>query len=358
VAWLPDGSGLLFTAEDRGRQGLWRLRLGEHAPSQLVAGGTISAFALSRHARRIVFNGSTTCAPPGLFAIGIDDGEVRAIETLNRASMARLNLGAVREAAISGWGGETVQMWLTYPPNFDKKKRWPLLHLLHGGPHTAWLDMFHTRWNAQVFAAQGYVVASVNYHGSSGWGRRFLEADNGRYGEKELADIEAATDYLLQRGYIDRRRLFAAGGSYGGYLAAFMNGRTRRYRAYVAHAACFDWVSMMATDAYLHLKHELGAFAWDDATRVLRQSPHHYAKNFHTPTLITHGELDYRVPVAQALQHYATLKARGVPARLLIFPDENHWILKPQNARLWTREFLAWLRRHDARSRKRRRDER
>ena len=190
-------------------------------------------------------------------------------------------------------------------------------------------------------------MAGVNYHGSTGWGQQFIESNNGRYGEKELADIEAATDYLLQCGYVDRRRLFAAGGSYGGYLAAFMNGRTRRYRAYVAHAACFDWVSMMATDAYLHLKHELGAFVWDDAPRVLRQSPHHYAKSFHTPTLITHGELDYRVPVAQALQHYATLKAREVAARLLVFPDENHWILKPQNARLWTLEFLAWLRRHD-----------
>ena len=150
----------------------------------------------------------------------------------------------------------------------------------------------------------------------------------------------------MRQGYIDRTRLIATGGSYGGYMVAFMNGHTNRYRAYVCHAGCYDWVSMMATDGYQFFSKELGAFHWDDPPRVMRQSPHHYVKHAKTPTLVIHGELDYRVPATQALQYYNSLKAKGVESRLLYFPDENHWILKPQNSRLWYAEFFAWLAKH------------
>ena len=178
---------------------------------------------------------------------------------------------------------------------------------------------WHFRWNTQVFAGQGYVVAAVNYHGSSGFGQKWLETIAGRYGEKEFADVEAGTDWLLRQGYIDRTRLVATGGSYGGFMVAYMNGHTDRYRAYVCHAGCYDWVSMMATDGYHFFADELGAFHWDDPPRVMRQSPHHYVKRAKTPTLVIHGELDYRVPATQALQYYDTLKAkrRAGAARLL-----------------------------------------
>jgi dipeptidyl aminopeptidase/acylaminoacyl peptidase len=189
-------------------------------------------------------------------------------------------------------------------------------------------------------------VVGVNYHGSSGFGQRWLETITGDYGTREYADVEAATDFLLRQRYIDRARLVASGGSYGGYMVAYMNGHTDRYHAFVCHAGCYDWVSMMATDGYKFFAKELGAFPWDNPARVSRQSPHHYARRFATPTLVIHGELDYRVPATQALQYYHTLKARGIPARLLYFPDENHWILKPQNSRLWYREFFAWIRRY------------
>src|SRR4029077_16482089 len=145
------------------------------------------------------------------------------------------------------------------------------------------------------------------------------------------------------QGYVDPQRLTATGGSYGGYMVAYMNGHTDRYRAFVCHAGCYDWVSMMASDGYRFFAKELGAFHWDDEARVMRQSPHHYVKHAKTPTLVIHGELDYRVPATQALQYYNSLKAKDVPARLVYFPDENHWILKPQNSELWYREFFAWL---------------
>ena len=344
-AWAPDGASLFALIEDRGRQGIYRLGLGDPLPTLVARGGTVTGFALSRDGATIAFDRATLSHPPALFAIGGGRGE-RPIESLNRALLARVRLGATRELTVKGWGGDPIQVWVTYPPNFDPGKKWPLLHSIHGGPHAAHIDGWHFRWNAQVFAGYGYVVVGVNYHGSSGFGQRWLETITGDYGAREYADVEAATDFMLRQRYIDRDRLVATGGSYGGYMVAYMNGHTDRYRTFVCHAGCYDWVSMMATDAYPFFAKELGAFHWDNPARVLKQSPHHYARRFKTPTLVIHGELDYRVPATQALQYYDTLKARGIEARLVYFPDENHWILKPQNSRLWYGEFFGWIKRY------------
>jgi dipeptidyl aminopeptidase/acylaminoacyl peptidase len=344
--WTADSRALLFLCEDRGRVGLWQLALDAAAPKQLAPGGAIAGYARSADGSVLVYARASAAHPPALFAARGDGSGERPIETLNRALLARHALGEVREFAIKGWHGEPVQMFVTFPPNFDPKKKWPLMHSIHGGPYAAHLDGWHFRWNAHVFAGQGYIVPQVNYHGSSGFGQKFLETIGGRYGEKEFADTEAGTDFLLRQGYVDRTRLAATGGSYGGFMVAYMNGHTDRYKAYVCHAGCYDWVSMMATDGYRFFAKELGAFHWEDESRVLRQSPHHFVQRARTPTLVVHGELDYRVPATQALQYYNTLKAKDVAARLLYFPDENHWILKPQNSRLWYREFFAWLARY------------
>jgi dipeptidyl aminopeptidase/acylaminoacyl peptidase len=205
-----------------------------------------------------------------------------------------------------------------------------------------------------LFAAQGHVVAVVNYHGSSSFGYAFLDSITHRWGELELQDIEAATTEMLKRPYIDPTRVYATGGSYGGFMVAWMNGHiaggpgepTGRYAAYVCHAGCFDWTAMFADDAWAWHAKELGGWYWDDLARVNAQSPHAFAAQMNTPTLVIHGALDYRVPDAQGLAYYNTLKARGVDARLLWFPDENHWILKPRNSQLWYGEFFGWLAKH------------
>ncbi|HVO90233.1 MAG TPA: S9 family peptidase [Casimicrobiaceae bacterium] len=346
LEWTPDSRALLALIEDRGRIGLFRIGIDDEKVQPLVAGGAVSGFARSADGRVLVYARSGYAYPPALFAAQGDGSKERSIEALNRALLARHALGETREFTIKGWHGEPVQMFVTYPPDFDPRRRWPLMHSIHGGPHAAHHDGWHFRWNSQVFAGRGYVVPAVNYHGSSGFGQKFLETITARYGEKEFADVEAGTDFLLRQRYIDRTRLTATGGSYGGFMVAYMNGHTQRYRAYVCHAGCYDWVSMMATDGYRFFAKELGAYHWDDEPRVMRQSPHHYFKNARTPTLVVHGELDYRVPVTQAFQYYNSLKAKSVAARLLYFPDENHWILKPQNSRLWYGEFFAWLARY------------
>jgi dipeptidyl aminopeptidase/acylaminoacyl peptidase len=346
VRWSPDGAALLFTCEDRARVHLMRVELRGRALTRIAAGGTIGGYAQSRDGGVIAFDRATSAQPAGLFAIGGDGSGERSLESLNAAVMARHAFGETREFTVRGADGDAVQLWVTFPPGFDPAKKWPLMHSIHGGPHAAHHDGWHYRWNSHVFAGWGYVVAMVNYHGSSSFGQRFIESITGHYGKKEFADVEAATDFLLAKGFIDRNRLTATGGSYGGYMVAYMNGHTDRYRSYVCHAGCYDWVSMMATDGYRFFASELGAFHWNDEPRVMAQSPHHFVRRARTPTLVIHGELDYRVPATQALQYYNTLKAKGVEARLVYFPDENHWILKPQNSRLWYREFRAWLGRH------------
>jgi len=352
LQWEADGQAVLFTAEQKGRKHLWRFDLPDRRAEVVVAGGSVGAFdkiagTLVTLADSALHPGRMHAHLPGQAAQRM---EVFYDDVLARTESADLEEVWIRGgAAVEGGEPDAVQLWLAYPPGFDPKKKYPVLHVIHGGPHTAFGDVWHYRWNAQLMAAQGYVVAMVNYHGSSSFGYAFLDSITHRWGELELQDVEAATDWLLKKRWVDKRRIFATGGSYGGFMVAWMNGHVKpgRYAAYVCHAGCFDWVGMFADDAYTWHAKELGAWYWDDMARVHSQSPHAYAATMRTPTLVIHGALDYRVPDAQGLAYYNTLKALNVDARLLWFPDENHWILKPRNSKLWYAEYFGWLQRHD-----------
>jgi dipeptidyl aminopeptidase/acylaminoacyl peptidase len=347
LAWEADGQALLLFAEQRGRRHLWRFDLPDRRAEVAAEGGWVQAH--DKAAGTLVTLADSARHPPRLF-VHAPGAAPRRLDGFNDELFARLDLGRVEERWIEGAEGDRVQVWLTHPPGFEPAKdQAPLLHLVHGGPHTAFGDGWHFRWNAHVFAAAGHVVACVNYHGSSGFGYAFLDSISHRFGPLEQHDIDAATDALLKEPWADPKRVFASGGSYGGFMAAWLNGHDTagRYAAYVCHAGCFDWVGMFADDAYTGHARELGAWYWDDMGAIHAQSPHAAAGAMKTPTLVIHGALDYRVPDAQGLAYYNTLKARGVPARLVWFPDENHWVLKPRNSRLWYAEFLGWLARHD-----------
>ena len=332
-----------FHAEDQARTQVFRWKVGSSAPEVVVYGGTVADFDVAGDMVAAVRHAMSS--PPAVY-VAVPGEPERRIDRFNDGALDGVELGEVREIRFRGWNREEVQAWVIYPPGFDARRKWPLLHNIHGGPHSCWGDQFHFRWNNQVFAAQGYVVVCVNYHGSSSFGERYTRSIEQEFGKRELVDVEAATDFMLAEGYIDPERLVAAGGSYGGYMVAWMNAHTDRYQAYVCHAGCFDWVAMFGDDAYYWHAKELGAFYWANPARVEAQNPRARAKRMKTPTLVMHGLLDYRVPDAQGLSYYNTLKAKGVPARLVFFPDENHWILKPQNSRLWYREFFAWLARY------------
>ncbi|MBK6863017.1 MAG: S9 family peptidase [Ideonella sp.] len=366
LRWAEDGDAILFAAEDRGRCHLWRMGIASSEPAIALRGGWVQSFDVASGAEVIVVVADASDHPARVHALRGGEAEPLRLERFNDALLAPFRFRAAEEVTVMGANGDAVQMWLTVPPGFEagdaqgkaqgrgKGKTWPLLHAIHGGPHAASGDTFHYRWNNQLFAANGYVVAGVNYHGSSGFGHAFLDSITHRWGELELQDVEAATDWLLAQPWADAKRVFASGGSYGGYMVAWMNAHVPpgRYNAYICHAGCFDWTGMFADDAYTWHAQEFGAWYWEDRAKLDAQSPHAFAGTMRTPTLVIHGALDYRVPDAQGLAYYNTLQAKGVDARLLWFPDENHWVLKPRNSRQWHEEFFGWLARHDAAARR------
>ncbi len=348
LRWAADGASLLFAAEERGHRRLWQQALDGSAPVAVSADGWLQGFDVA--GGRCVFTADTAHHPAQLWSRQGASAWQR-LDRFNDDTLARVALGEVREVQFTGALGEPVQMWLTFPPGFNPRQKHPVNHVIHGGPFAAAGQMFSQRWNAHVLASAGHVVVQVNYHGSSGFGEAFRHSLIGRQGELELQDIEAATDWLVQQPWVDTDRIVATGGSYGGFLVAWMNGHVPawpegRYRAYVCHAGVFDRVATFSADSWPTRPLDLQARYWEDMPRVLAQSPHAFAAHMATPTLVIHGAQDYRVPDCNGLAYYNTLKALGVPARLLWFADENHWILKPQNARQWTREFLAWLDTH------------
>lgn len=264
----------------------------------------------------------------------------------NSQLVAEWDLGKVDNITYKGADNDDVQMWIVYPPKFDASKKWPLLMMIHGGPHNAITTDFHYRWNAHLFASKGYVVAIPNFHGSSGFGQKFTDSITGDMASKPFEDIMKATDYMEAKPFIDKTRTTAAGASYGGYMMAWINGHTDRYKAMICHAGVYNWHSMMASDFVRSRERPLGALPWGDQAKIDKQNPQRFAANFKTPTLVMHGENDYRVPITQGMEYYNTLRIKGVPTRFVYFPDENHWVLKPQNSRLWHREFFAWLEKH------------
>jgi dipeptidyl aminopeptidase/acylaminoacyl peptidase len=303
---------------------------------------TERAIVFAKDKRMGVYLRTTFDLPAAVFVHGPGMKPAK-IESFNDELVGQWKLGKVENRMIKGADDRDVQMWLVYPPDFDPKQKWPLVQMVHGGPHNGITSDFHFRWNPQLWAAQGWVVAIVNFHGSSGFGQEFTDSITGDYGSKPLTDILKATDWLEQQPWIDKDRMAAAGASYGGYMVAYMNGNTDRFKAYVCHAGVYNYAGQMASDLVRSRKRALGGFPWEDYPRSDKQSANRYAHNFKTPTLILHGEKDYRVPITHGFEYFNTLKMKGVPTRLVYFPDENHWVLKPQNSRLWHKEVFAWI---------------
>ncbi|MEO8104293.1 MAG: S9 family peptidase [Betaproteobacteria bacterium] len=369
LRWSSASDAVYFTAESRGRCHVWRRPLAADSPQLVWQGAWVQGYdvncgvAGARDADVLVTASDSIHHPVRIHAAVMGEAAAtgiaaRRIEQFNDALLAKVKFGHVEEVTVRGALNDEVQMWLVFPPDFKRDRKHPVLHVIHGGPYVAIGDNFSYRWNPHLLASKGHVVAMVNYHGSSGFGHAFRDSIMGRMGELELIDIEAGTDWLLKQPWVDRKRIYASGGSYGGFLVAWMNGHVApsRYRAYVCHAGVFDRAATWSADSYAQRHRDLHTTYWDDPAKVAAQSPITFAARMSTPTLITHGALDYRVPDHNGLAYYNTLKARGVPARLLWFADENHWVLKPANSRQWYGEVFAWLEEHQPhRDRKKRR---
>ena len=338
--WEFDGRGeLIFVAEDRGRQHLFRLTAGEQTPAHLAQGGTVSGPAVAPDGTVFLLHHDLT-SPPEVVRLG-EHGELVGITSFSRSGTTDLEWGAVEELLVPGADENPIQVLLIHPPGGGD--RLPLVHLIHGGPHGVFGDGWQWRWHAQSFAARGYLVAMVNFHGSSSFGQDFAMSIHGAWGDRPYRDIEAVTDHLIGAGLVDEDRMAIAGGSYGGYLVSFITGQTSRYACAVAHAAVTNLGGMYASDVTSGRARAYGAEIWDDRAAVERYSPSSHASGYATPTLVIASERDYRVPATQGLEFYGVLKAKGVPARLLYYPAENHWILSPQASLHWYDQVFSWL---------------
>jgi dipeptidyl aminopeptidase/acylaminoacyl peptidase len=344
ACWEFDGAGrIAFLAEDRARNKLWRIAATGGTPEELTSEGDVGNLLVV--AGTAWFTRQTQSQPTEVWTASPAGGKdsARPVTRFTAEAIKDVAFGEVQEFEFEGARGDSVQAWLLLPPGFDASRKWPLVHLIHGGPHGAFSDHFHPRWNAQLFAAQGYVVAEVNFHGSTSWGQEFAQCIQGLWGEYPMTDIERATDLLVGTGFVDEAKMAITGGSYGGYLVSWIGSHTKRYACIVNHAGVYNTQAQYASDITQGRHKAFGGEPWDGLDKIDRWNPSRFAHSLETPMMVVHGELDYRVPIDQGLECYNVLQGKGVPSRLVYFPDENHWVLKPRNSIFWYREVNAWL---------------
>jgi dipeptidyl aminopeptidase/acylaminoacyl peptidase len=340
-AWTIVGDTVVAVAEESGRQPLWRIPLAGGDPQRIGDRGTLSG-PVGLDDGRVVANFDSISAPPEL--VMVDESTITHLTTFTREALTHVDLPEIEEFHFEGGRGDRVQGWFVRPAGLEAPA--PVVHMIHGGPHGSFGDTWHWRWNTPVFCGGSRAAALVNFHGSTGFGQEFAECIRGEWGELPAADIEAATDHLVMTGLADPDRVAIAGGSYGGYLVAWLISQTDRYRCAIAHSAVTSLPGMYASDITSGREYSYGAEVWDDLGRVNRWSPAAHAAGYRTPTLVIHGERDYRVPVTQGLELYGVLQAKGVDSRLVYYPDENHWILSQANSIHWYGEVEAWLAAH------------
>jgi dipeptidyl aminopeptidase/acylaminoacyl peptidase len=344
VVWTPDARAVYSAVDDAGHQRIYRIDLASGRPTPVTRERSFSALELSSDGRTIVALRQGFTEPPTLVRVDPASGEVHKLSTFNDALFEKVAFGTYESVTYKGAGGQDIQMWVNYPPNFDRAKRWPVYLLLHGGPHSGVTDSFTFRWNAQVFSGWGYVTAWHNFHGSSGFGQAFADSINPDWASKPYEDTIAAARWLAAQPWVDPGRLSAGGGSYGGYLATLLLGREHPFQTLVAHAAVYNLYSMTGSDGGANQPRFGGYWEKERDALLRKMSPHFGARDFRTPTLVIHGALDYRVPDNHGLEVFHMLQQRGVKSRFVYYPNENHWILKPQNSLFWYQTTRDWLR--------------
>ncbi|WP_338590164.1 S9 family peptidase [Shewanella khirikhana] len=338
--WANDGKGFYASVDDAATRRIYHIdaKSGKHRAITKATSFGKPALA-GKHT--LIAGNDSFMFPTRLVAINTKSGDTTRLDSFNNELLASTDLGSYESVTYKGADGNDIQMWVHYPAGFDKSKKYPLFLLIHGGPHNAIGDSFSFRWNAQTFASWGYVTAWPNFHGSSGFGQDFADAINPDWRTKPLADIQAATRYFESQPWIDTERMVAGGASYGGYLTSVLLGTEHPFKALLIHAAVYNMYSQMSADFAVHGT-RFGGY-WENPEIYKSISPHYHADKFNTPTLVIHGQLDYRVPVGQGFELFRTLQTRGVESRMIYFPDENHWILKPNNSIYWYNQVKDWM---------------
>lgn len=346
ITWSPDSTRLFYTVEDRGRSTVETTAAAGGSSRVAITGASqISDVQFAPDGKTMIYAEQTGSRPSQLFRASSAGGAATPLETFNEALLAGYQLTPYEEVWVENPSDKArVHNFIVKPPGFEKNRKYPMLLLIHGGPQGAWGHAWSYRWNAQVLAAAGYVVAMPNPRGSTGYGQKFTDDINQDWGGKPYDDIMAVVDHMAAQPYVNAERMAAAGGSYGGYMVNWLLGHTDRFKALVSHAGVFDLRSMAGeTEELWFPVWEFHGMPWENPELYAKLSPSFYVQDFKTPTLAMHGELDYRVPVGQGMQLFTALQLQKVPSKMVLFPDEGHWILKPQNSQLWYRSFLDWI---------------
>lgn len=345
ILWCPDSQSIFFTFEEKGRNVLARISLNESTIERLLEDHTFGSVQLSPEGRTVYFLKQAMHQPSEIYSYDLKEKKLNPFTHINDELLSGIEMNATEEFWLDGAGGDKVHGFLLKPPFFNPSAKYPLVMLIHGGPQGAWGDDFHFRWNAQMFASPGYVVAMLNFHGSTGYGQDFTDSISGDWGGKPFEDIMLALDYLFSNyGFIDLRKIGAAGASYGGYMIDWIEGQTDRFDCLISHAGVYDLRSMHgATEELWFPEWEFKGPPWENPDMYEKWSPSSYAQNFQTPCMVIHGQLDFRVPVTQGFQFFTALQRLGVPSKMIYFPDECHFILKPKNAQLWWKSVINWL---------------
>jgi dipeptidyl aminopeptidase/acylaminoacyl peptidase len=352
LAWSPDASTLYFNAEDRTYEPIFSVPVTGGTPRSLTPESYNSEWALSADGKTLVMARTSQSAPAELVTSTVDGSATTVLTHHNKQLLGKLDLASAEHFTFAGAGGTEIHAMLLRPPAFDHSKKYPVVMILHGGPETMFGDTWSYRWNTQMFAGPGYAVLMINRHGSTGFGQAFTDAIQDDWGGKPYEDLMKGLDAALAKyPFLDGTRVAAAGASYGGYMVDWMASQSKgRFRVFVSHAGVYDITSKYGTTEELWFPEaEFKGTPWTSREAYERWSPHLRAADFgqyKTPTLVIAGELDFRVSYTQSLEFFTALQREGVPSRLIVFPDEGHWILKPQNSVFWYAEVFEWLKKY------------
>ena len=345
ATWSSDGKMIYTSADNVGNVALYAIDIASGNAKTLVDKGTNNSVRVAGN--RLVFAKDTLKSPVELFTMKPDGSEVRQLTKLNAERLGKITFGDYEQFSFKGAKGDTVYGYVIKPSGFTSGKV-PVAFLIHGGPQGSFGDHFHYRWNPEFYAGAGYGVVFIDFHGSTGYGQAFTDAISGDWGGAPLEDLMTGLDAALAKyTYLDGSRVAALGASYGGYMINWINGHTDRFKALVCHDGIFDTrFAYYDTEEVWFPEWEHHATPYDKPEEFEKVSPAAFVKNWKTPTLVVHGGLDYRIPDSHGMATFTALQRKNVPSRFLEFPDENHWVLKPQNSRLWHQEVLAWIDRY------------
>ena len=345
IVWAKDSKSIYFTAANKIYNSIYKIDIKNKFISTVVESVVASSLQLSSDGNTLYFKNQKSTLPDEIFAINTDKLNFRKITDVNGELLSKIEMNNVETFWCEGAEEAKVQSILVKPPFFDPKIKYPMMFLIHGGPQGHWEDDFHYRWNLQMFASQGYVVVATNPRGSTGYGQKFTDEISGDWGGKAYIDLMNSYDYAVNNfSFIDKNNTFASGASYGGYMINWIEGHTDRFNALICHDGVFNLTSMYGTTEELWFPEwENGGAPWENRELYEKWSPHMFVENFKTPMLVIHGAFDFRVPFSQAMELFTALQKMKVDSKMLYYPDETHFVTKPQNARLWWNTIYNWV---------------